>query len=554
MALALHPSLDMRGLTAIVLFAAACSSAGTTDDLPPTLEISSPQRGTFSDATEVTVTGRVADEGPVTVTVNGTSVTPAEDGSFTATIAVEPGVAFLETHAIDRAGNDVRDVRAVLAGTVAPSDGSVTAPLGARLAPAGLTAVGNAIATAAQGIDFAAAAKALNPVYNNTGCLGARIDITGVTVGAIGAALAPKAGAIDTSVAVDNVTVRLHADFKVACIGGSTNITVRSSRARVRDDLGVALAAGALKTSLPSPTVTLEGFTVDVGGVPGAIESLLKDQARGAAERAIASAIKSKVPAIADQQLAGLIAKPLAASLLGKPITSTIKPSKVELTTSGLFVAVDTSLVVEGGEGGSFVSTPMPIGADLVGAAEALGVAIADDAANQLFAGLWAAGALDPSLPLASLGPVAALLDDDATTLDVRMALPPTVITAGGGLELAIGDLVVTARDGSGSEVQSFALSLRTTLVAGPSGDNRLVLTTTTPIVKAQILAQSAAVDNPLDAGELEGIITGVWGVVGGMADEALGKIPMPTIAGVALGAPTVQGEAGYVVMDVGMR
>ncbi|MDQ3368253.1 MAG: hypothetical protein M3680_22745 [Myxococcota bacterium] len=540
------------GFVAIVSGLAACSSGTATEDLPPVLEITTPQRGTFSSAAEVTVTGRVTDEGAVRVSVNGTAVTPAADGSFTTTVAVEPGIGLIETHAIDSAGHDVRDVRAVLSGEVAPSDGSVKAAVGARLAPAGLQTVATSIATAAKAIDFTAAAKAMNPVYNNTGCLGARIDITSVTLGNIGATLTPKAGAIDTAVAISNVVVRLNANFRVACISGSTTITVRSSTARVRDDLGVTIAAGKLKTALPSPTVTLEGFQVDVGGVPGAIESLLKDQARSAAEKAIVGALQSRVPAIADAKLADLIAKPLSTTLLGKTLTSTVTPSKIELAATGLFVAVDTTLAVEGGEGGSFAANPMPITASLVGNARTLGVAVADDVVNQLFAGLWAAGSLDAMLPIASVGPIAALLDDDVATLEVKMSLPPTMGTVGSGLELALGDLIITGRDASGAEVQKFAMSLRTTIVAGPTGANKLVLTTTTPIVFAQVLVQSAAVDNPLDASELEGIVAGVWGVVGGMADDALAKLPMPAVAGIQLGAPTVQGDAGYVVLDVG--
>ncbi|MDQ3301699.1 MAG: hypothetical protein M3619_34390 [Myxococcota bacterium] len=165
---------------------------------------------------------------------------------------------------------------------------------------------------------------------------------------------------------------------------------------------------------------------------------------------------------------------------------------------------------------------------------------------------LWAAGSLDATLPIDAVGPIAALLDDSIATLDIRASLPPTMATVGSGLELSLGDLIITARDAAGSEVQAFALTLRTTLVAGPTGDNRLVLTTTTPTVFAQVLAQSDVVENPLDASELEGIVTGVWGVIGGKVDDAIGKLPMPAVAGIQLGAPTVQGDAGYVVLDVG--
>ena len=532
-----------------------CSSATeqVDDDLPPTIEMTSPQRGTFSEATQITVAGRVVDDQPgATVTVQGTAVDVMADGTFSTTITVEPGIALVETKAIDSGAQSARDVRAVLAGDVAPSDGTTKSQLGARLSPTGLATVASAVATAAKAIDFTAAAQAMNPVYNNTGCLGARIDVTSITLSNITATMAPKAAALDTTVNVSNLVVRLNADYKVACIGGSTTITARATTARVRDDLSVAIAAGKLKTGVPSPLVTLEGFTVDVGGVPSQIESLLRDKAREAAETRLAAIVKERVPALADAKLAELVAKPVTTTLLGHAMKFGVTPAKVELASTGLFVALDTAIVVTGGEGGTYASNPMPIAASLIDKAQHLGVAIADDAVNQLFAGLWAAGAFDLTLSGDKIGVIAALLDDDVRTLDITMSLPPTMKTSGTALELAIGDLIVTAKDDAGQTVQTFALSLSTTMVAGPTGDNRLVLTTTTPNVKAQVLTQSAAVDNPLDASELEGIITGVWGVVGGMADDALAKLPMPAIAGIQLGAPTVQGNAGYVVLDVG--
>jgi hypothetical protein len=531
-----------------ILVVTGCSGA-TTTDTPPELEIVTPDRGALNDSGAVTVSGLVRDDGPVRVVVNGTDATVAKDGTFSVTLEVTPGITLLETHAIDTTGNDVRDVRAVLAGTLAPSDGTLGSPIGARLGPAGLLTVGNAVATTAEDIDFTAAATALNPVFENGGCLGAKIDITSVAISNIGVSLIPKTNALDTSVTLDNVVVRMRAEYKVACIGGSTNITVRSTKARVRDDLGIALVDGKLKTSLPSPTVTLEGFSVDIGGVPGAIEDLLRSKAREGAEKALTSVIKSKVPPLADSKLAGLVAKSLSTELLGHDLGIDVRATDVQLTTTGVFVAVDTTMVVAGGEGGTFVSTPMPI---LAHDADDLGVVVADDAVNQLFAGLWAAGVFDLALSIEAVGPVAALLDDDVRTLEVSLALPPTVTTQQ-TLELAVGDLIITARDQAGLEVQRFALSLRTTLVANPSA-GRIALTTTTPTVFAQMLAQSEAVDRPLDDEQVEGIVTGVWGLVDGMLNDALAKVPMPSVAGVTLEAPAVTGRDGYVVLDAVIR
>jgi len=544
----------MRATAVAVLLAGfvGCSGTeGTAGDLPPVLELTSPERGTFAEGDQVTVSGRVQDDSAsVAVTINGTEVTVNADGTFQTTLAVRPGMEMIETHAIDSAGHDVRDVRAVLAGTLAPSDGSLAAPIGARLGVDAFRTVGRAIGDTAEGIDFTAVALAMNPVYNNDGCLGAKIDITSVDVGQIDVGLTPKAGAVATAVAIHDVTVRLRANFKVACVGGSTNITVRSTKARINGNLGVTTSSGKLATSLSGTTVALDGFSVDVGGVPGAIESLLKGEARKAAENALKDAIQDSVPPMANDALGGLVARPYTAAILGHDTRVTVSPAEVALSTDGLFVALDTRLAVTGGEGGMFVSSPSPLSASLM-PTDKLGIALADDAVNQLFSGLWAAGALELTTSIDAIPALSALLDDDARSLAVSALLPPTVTSDADGLELAVGDLMVSVRDESDTEIQRLALSVTTSLAAGPTQTGKIRLTVGTPTLKAQVISQTDAVERPMTDEQIEGIITGAWGLVGGLADDALANLPLPTIAGVTLGAPTVEGADGYVVADI---
>jgi hypothetical protein len=547
----------MRATAVAVLLAGfvGCSGTeGTTGDLPPVLEITSPERGTIADGDQVTVSGRVQDDSPaVAVTINGTEVAVNADGTFQTTLVVRDGMTMIETHAIDSAGHDVRDVRAVLAGTLAPTDGSVASPVGARLGTEGLRTVGRALGDAAETIDFTAAAMAMNPVYNNDGCLGAKIDITSVDVGGIDVGLTPKTGSVTTAVGIHNVTVRLRANFKVACIGGSTNITVRSTKARINGNLGVRLASGKLATSLTGTTVALDGFSIDVGGVPGAIEDLLKGEARKAAENALKNAIQDKVPPMADDLLGGLVAKPYTAAIFGHDTNVMVKPTEVELSTDGLYVALDTRLSVSGGQGGVFVSSPMPLSSSLM-PTDQLGLALADDVVNQLFSGLWAAGALELTASIESIPALSAILDDDARSLAVSALLPPTVTSDASGLELAVGDLMVSVRDEADIEIQRLALSVTTTLSAGPTQSGKIRLTVGTPTLKAQVISHTDAVERPMTDAQIEGIITGAWGLVGSLADDALGNLPLPTIAGVTMGAPTVQGATGYVVADVPLQ
>jgi hypothetical protein len=542
----------MRANVAAILFTiAACSTQSTT---PPTLEVTSPQRGTQAQGDTVTVTGRVGGSGRIHVTVNGTETPTGADGTFSANVTLAPGIDVIETHAIDDHGNDMRDVRAVLAGTVAPTDGTLSSQTGARAGSTALARVADTVATAAEDIDYTAAAQALNPVYDNGGCLGAKVDITSVSIGTISADLVPATGSLDTTVAITNVTVKLHASFKVACIGGSTTITVKSTKATIKGDLGAGLVADKIHTSLANVTVGLAGFSIDVGGVPSQIENLLKDQARSGVEKALVAAIKSKVPPLADKQLAGLVAKPFTAKVVGLDTTLTVAPSKITISTGGLFIVADTQIKVTGGEGGMALTMPAPLSASLMDPSNGLGVAIANDSANQMFGALWAAHAFDKTLPISAVGPLAAILDDDATTLEVTQSLPPTLTTQGTDLQLAIGDMIVVAKDASGGEVQRFALTIKTTLTAGPTQTGKILLTLGTPEVKAQVISQSGVVQRPLGNEEVEGLVTAIWPVVAGQAEDALAKLPMPAIAGIQLGAPKVTAKTGYVLADVAVE
>ncbi len=539
-------------LSASAVSAIGCSADDKSNDTPPTLEITSPARGTFADADTVTVTGRAVDvEGPVKVTVGGVEVTTAADGTFTTSVTLAAGVELIETHAIDKAGNDVRDVRAVLSGSLGPTDGTQKGQVGARAGVTALRAVGNAIATTAKGIDYTAAAQALNPVYNNDGCLGAKINITSITLTNVGVALAPKTDILSTDVTIDNLVVKLAANFKVACIGGSTTITVRASKAKIHGDLGARITGGAIATSLPTASVSFDNFSVDVGGVPGAIEDLLRGQAQSGVERALTSTIKSKVPPIADKALGDLVAKPLNTSLLGHDTSIAITPTQVKITPSELFIAVDSTLKVTGGEGGTYLTTDAALSASTMSASQGLGIALDDDIVNQLFAGLWSADAFDVSVGLDTIPALGALLDDNARTVDLKLSLPPTASTDTGDLVLAVGDLIVTVRDEAGAEVQSVALSITTTIAAEPSQSGKILLTVGAPTVYATVLANSDVVEEPLTDEQVEALVTAVWGLIGVKADDALSKLPMPTIAGVTLGAPTISTSTGFVLADM---
>lgn len=540
----------LRTLAASLVVMIGCSSAGS-EDPAPTLEVTTPARGTFASGDTVTVTGRVIDNGPVRLTVAGTEVTPAADGTFSTTIQVGEGIEVIETHVTDGAGHEVRDVRAVLAGTLAPTDGTAKGELAARAGVTALRAVGGAISTSVKAIDFQAAAMSANPIYNNDGCLGAVINITSVQRGNITVGLAPKTGILSTDVTIENIVVKASAKWRVACLGSTATITMRASKAKIQGDLAARVATGKLSTSLPATSVTFEGFSFDVGGVPSQLESLVKGKVSDYVEGMLAGQIKSKVPPIADKAIAGLIAQPVSTSLLNKNMTITVAPSNVKITNEELFVSLSTTVLVAGGEGGTFLTTSPTLATTSMEVPKGLGVALDDDIVNQLFAGLWSADALEPTIAVDSIPALGALLDDNARVLSISMSLPPTVSTDTGELVLSIGDMIINVRDENGADVHQIAVSLKTTLSAEPTQTGKILLTVGAPTVYAQVLLNSDAVEDPLTDEHVEALVTGAWGLVGSKADDALGKLPMPTIAGIQLGAPTVQAANGFVVADI---
>jgi hypothetical protein len=545
-------------IAAIVLATAACSSSGgnPADDKPPVLTVTSPTRGTVTDTTQVTVTGTVMDDSPgVKVTVQGQAVMVAKDGSFSTTLTMPAGLSLIETHAIDKGGHDVRDVRAVLAQATATADGSQSAPIAVHASAQTMNAIATAMAHDAEGLDYTSLAQSANPIYNNGGCLGAVVNITDVSIGSIGASMTPQSGSLATSVTLNNITVRLHVSFRVACIGGSGTITVTASAAHINGDLAVSADYGTLTSSLPSDSIQLDGFNFSVSGIPGAITGLFDGIVQGKVQSMLADTLKSNVPPLVDSKLAGLFANPYSVNVLGHDTYVTLIPSDVSIDSSGLLAQAQTYLSVTDGESGMYAPIPATVDAGQMAQAQGLGLALAEDLVNEMFSGLWAAGALDISLPTSQVAVLAALLDPSAVNLQVKFSLPPMLTTTSDGkLQLAVGDMMVSVLDANNTTLQQIALSVTTTLSAGPTQSGKLMLTVGQPTLYADVVQQDPNATKPLSDMQVEGIVNGVWGLVGDTANQALQNLPMPDIAGVQLGAPTLSAAPGFVTADIAVQ
>lgn len=108
--------------------AAAKTATFTVDTVPPTLQIMAPSNGLITNKKTVTVSGKTDDVSskPVTVTVNGATVTVGTDGTFTKDVTLAEGANTITIVAKDKAGKTTTVTRKVTVDTSAPVIKSVT--------------------------------------------------------------------------------------------------------------------------------------------------------------------------------------------------------------------------------------------------------------------------------------------------------------------------------------------------------------------------------------------------------------------------------------------
>lgn len=92
------------------------------DTVPPTLSVTSPTEGLVTNKTSITVSGTTNDatSKPVTVTVNGTSVTVDTNGAFSKSVTLQNGSNTITVVAKDAAGKTTTVTRHVTLDTAAP--------------------------------------------------------------------------------------------------------------------------------------------------------------------------------------------------------------------------------------------------------------------------------------------------------------------------------------------------------------------------------------------------------------------------------------------------
>jgi hypothetical protein len=520
------------------------------DPNAPRVHITTPTRGTIAgDVQTVTVSGTVSSKNKITsVTVDDVDAVVAEDGTWTATVPVSPGTNLLHAVATDSQHQTGKESRAVVAGPMSKIDMQVPNAITATLSAQTFAAIGKGAGNFITGGDLASMVEAKNPVIDVGGgpdCLFAQASITSFTVKGANITLKPQTGGLLVDAELDNVLVGMHVDYAVACVNGSRDITVGASHVSVSGNMTVGLLNGAFDIHLDNPNVSITGLDIELGGLLGQVVDML--DIAGAIGPILGWATEKFVVPMLNKSLAGLN-NTKTISVLGAMVDVSVKPSAINFSDAGGLVELDTSLRAHGDNlAPGFVYVPNTLPAmDL---SHGFQLAVADDAANQLFASLWAAKALDQVIDLHTgpYGDIGQLYD----SVELKASVMPYVDATSGALKLTVGDLMATFRNG---EIVATAVAISAEVdlkvTNDPSGAIRLDVGQPTTYI--DVLDDSDGVQgaNQLSSSQFEQISSFALSRIIAVGSGSVGAIPLPTIDGVAVTNLTVNEQTGYVVVD----
>lgn len=520
------------------------------DPNAPVVHITSPERGAIAgNVGSVIVTGTATDDIGVTeLTVNGVTATLAADHTFTATVPVTPGTNLLHAIAKDASNNEGKETRSVVAGPMAKLDAHVKNAITASMSAQTFDAIGRGAAGYIQTADLESLISASNPVYsagapNGPDCLYGQASITSISVGGTDISLVPQDGGLYLDAELDTVLIGMHLDYAAACLDGSRDITVGAAHISVSGVMAVGVDdKGAFDIHLDNPVVSLTGFDLELGGIPGAVVNLLHlDTAMGPI---IGWATGKFVTPMLNKSLAGL-GSTKTITALGSTVDISVTPSSIVFSDAGAIIELDTSMRARGDSGGpGFVNVANTTPA--MDMTQGFQVDVAANAANELLASLWAAKGLDTTLDLKTgpYGDVGVLYD----AVTISALAPPYVDATGDGLRLVVGDLMGSFTL-AGTAVTKIAINAEVDVKVTADPTGALHLDVGNPTVYVDILDEGVTGANALSSAQFEALTSFALSRVVALGSGSVGAIPLPAIGGVTMSNVAIGEQTGYLVV-----
>jgi|GEM_PF-1426304 len=568
------------------------------DSTGPDVDFFDPERGDWVYGEVGTITGQVTDEwsGIGSLTINGETINPDEDGYFEVDVTYDFGMNIIETVAVDGDGNETTDTRALLAGDFLPYGEEADGGLLVRIneGDGGL----DEFTALADGLIDASALDDLipNPVFSEESsweecvdpCFGLwggcefcwdytwyalDLSVQDPSMGEVEIELDPTTsgtyagGTIYTTLTLYDLSIDWEScavllDVDLGCDDGD----VTADSITVWMELYPYASSGEIQIDIVDVVVSSAGFdfgwdsfigdVIDTIGLGSSLDSTVQ----GYLEDALEDAVQDAVPELIADLFNDLeIATDI--DLNGATYTVQAAPRDLDVDDDGIVLVLGSSMsgawTIDGmGEGSLYGEYDEPTWTTDYGMAMGLGL----DFLNQAMYAMWGGGLIDMEMTGEDLGVDASDLSivfPDLTALSLgTTALLPPVLVPGTGVEmldLQLGDLLLTLYNGDPVEGNEF-LQVYTSVIAGldmeANSDGSALVT---GIGEATMYFDVVYPDNnTFAASDTEGLLQLLVPMLLPMFTELLGELPIPEIDGFGLTGVSVDllgPDSGYVTL-----
>jgi hypothetical protein len=550
------------------------------DSSGPLINLGSPERGSWVSGTSSTVSGAVSDAvSPVdSLTIQGTAVTFASDGSFSTAVTWEEGINLLESEAVDADGNTSTDTRAVLAGNFNPWGDPVDSGFVIRLRDAA-TGLGALETLAEDLVTPAMLTSAIpNPVFTDSqtqcfpgiGCVtwySITLRVRNPNFSSTALDLdAQSGGVLQATFTVNDLYLEWTASGKAAGVNYTGSGTITADDLTIEVDMIPSVdSSGQIQLAVSSVVADSTNFSFNVSGttqtvltalgLSGTISSLIEGYVLDTLE----TTVESEVPPLVEDALQGLeIAYSLPMG--GQDYAIEASPQSIAVDASGITLGLETTVSPETwtkdttGLGSLILEDEITSWSLLRGTWLAVNL----DFLNQALMAFWGGGMLDMTLSGESLGldPAdLALLFPGITEINVttEAMLPPVAVPDGvdAQMELQIGDLLLTLYGGPvapGNELIQVYMSVFSEMDMASNADaTALTISLGDNAIAFDVVIPSSGT---VGARDTEALLELLVPYLLPFLTDALSEIPIPEIAGFTLASPRVDmlgAEDGFV-------
>lgn len=504
----------------------------------PTVTLLTPQRGIFTNANRIVVSGTVrAGSSPIqSVTVNDTPAQRSASGEFTLEVAVRPGPNIIGIRAEAEDGGRAVDALSVFGAEVHGPGATIRDAMQIHLGRAffddddpDLDDVATVVETLVSDEQFLQAFTAEPFMIGDDS-----IRVTSIEVGAGDVDIAPETNCLDATVTINDASLELETEGLAAIFGETVFVDAEAFTIR-------ALTCGTSDTSIElevvESDVTFDNLVLATDENPDLKEDL------PSTHDALQTLLEGGLARWIGGSLGGLLGNFLADFSISYTVgmapalTFVFDATKLEATPGGLAITLEGAISTPAGlpmppEGaGSLRTHDAALDAGFSAAPVAL--AVSDDTLNQLlFALYWSNSIATTELPPEAASELPEIFQP-LTSLDMQMAMPATIVPATlqdeFPYDIAIGGVSLDILAGQDRRIGA-GLHFRAgaNLIVDEGGLFTLKLDN-----RAQkITVQANVTESPdtVEAGDLAALLRFMVPPILGQVEVAYGGLPVPDI------------------------